>query len=147
MKSKLTIGFSILLALIIISCQTSRKATSARIPVINIKMDESFNMGMRVDFKIDSAYIDADTMTLKVTYNKSNGTDIFELIGNKMYMKSKPMKLQLFVNHIKTGVATESKTTKTLRFNIAAIKPNMDTEDILLLTMPGYGGKVSYKLR
>ncbi|MEI7595530.1 MAG: hypothetical protein WCK02_07275 [Bacteroidota bacterium] len=147
MKSKRNTLLTLLFLTIIIACQTSKKATVTRVPVINIKIDEKYNMNMRVDFKIDSAVIVGDTITLKVSFNKSTGADIFELIGNKMYLKSKPLKLQMFVSHIKSGEATEKKTTRTLRFNIAAIKPEFDAGELMFITIPGFSDKIPYKLK
>jgi len=100
-----------------------------------------------VDFKIESAKTEGDTLVLKINYKKTKGSDIFELIGNKKYMKSKPMKLQLFINHISRGETSEKDESRTVKFNIAPIKPDFEAGEMMYLALPGLESKVEYKLK
>ncbi len=71
---------------------------------------------------IDSLAITADTLSIFVKYGGGCKKHVFELYSDKMYLKSLPSKLTLYLTHDNNADACKKLITRELKFNISAIK-------------------------
>lgn len=88
--------------------------------------------------KIEKAWMDGDVLVVQFQHADASQYS-FDLRYNGNYMKSKPMKLDLFLfSEIVNPL--ETKVQKTLRFNVKELLPPGD--DKLFLRLQGYSGEL-----
>lgn len=94
-------------------------------------------------YTINAVRIAGDMLSIDLQYSGGDKEHDFKLITNKMYMKSFPPKLNLFLEHNTNGDAARSIVKKTLIYNIANAKyPSENTKEVIIMI----GDKsVSYK--
>jgi hypothetical protein len=85
-----------------------------------------------VDYTINSAEIVGDILTINFSYNGNCGTQGFDLIFNGRYMKSMPMKINLYLEHTSSEKCADV-VTQEMRYSLSEIMPNNQDKLIVKL--------------
>ena len=88
--------------------------------IIDSKLDGA-NIG-GASFNVDSLAIAGDVLSIFVNYTGVCKEHTFELYSNKMYAKSLPPQLILYLKHINNEDGCRRLITQELKFNISAVK-------------------------
>ena len=88
--------------------------------IIDSKLDGA-NIG-GASFNVDSLAIAGDVLSIFVNYSGGCKEHTFELYSNKMYAKSLPPQLILYLKHINNEDGCRRLITQELKFNISAVK-------------------------
>jgi hypothetical protein len=88
--------------------------------IIDTKLDVSAMEKSVVN--IESLSITGDTLSIFVKYGGGCKKHEFDLYSDKMYMKSLPSKLTLYLTHNNNGDMCRKLIIRELKFNISAVK-------------------------
>jgi hypothetical protein len=152
MKTNYLLTIVILMSLLMLNCK-SRKQTAdkeknkSNQAVSAITVHESYSYPKdAAPFEITKASIKGDILTLDVSYSGGCKDHSFSLHGTKMYMKSMPPKLGIFLEHEANGDSCRELKTEQLNFNISEIKyPGTEKDYTIIISINNYEGEIEYK--
>ncbi len=100
-----------------------------------LAVDENFSApAENGSFKVESLSIDGDIVTMVISYSGGCEEHEFELVTNKLYLKSMPPKLNLFLKHNNNGDACRKLVIDTLRYDVSPARyPSPNTKEVVLM--------------
>jgi hypothetical protein len=99
--------------------ENSQSNNQITTPVI---IDKSLTKIFDMSHKIDTAFVNGDILTLKISFFNVCKTDTFELVGNGKFAKSNPPLTGLFIRRKASNVDCKTNLTKELKFDVSALK-------------------------
>ncbi|MFT5600494.1 MAG: hypothetical protein ACI9N1_000729 [Flavobacteriales bacterium] len=111
---------------------TEKAASGAMIPSV-IVTDGFVAPEKNHAFTVNSAKMDGHILYVEVSYSGGCEEHKFELHTNRMFMKSMPPKLGVFLKHDNGGDNCEAIETKTLQFDMQAAQYPTEQEDFKLI--------------
>ena len=97
-------------------------------------------------FTVKSTSIDGHILNVEVEYSGGCEKHNFTLHTNKMYMKSMPPKLGIFLKHDNGGDNCREMKTEQLQFDLQACQYPTDREEYsVMLMMNNWKGQLEYK--
>ena len=94
------------------------------------------------DFVITKAIIEESTLSITISYTGCKD-DVIDLVFNGNYLKSYPMKAQLYVKRSSGSQGCDKKMVQDLKFNLVPIKPG--SGNTLILMLQNYKENLTYQ--
>ncbi|MBN2683464.1 MAG: hypothetical protein JXR58_13300, partial [Bacteroidales bacterium] len=119
----------ILLLVLISGCLCKKKTeniseTKSKTEIMKLAtIDKSFmTMPDSLDYKINSASISGDVLTVELVYKGGKSQHDFSVIFNGMYMKSYPLKIKLYLKHEFENETGKEEIVETRKFDLKPIQ-------------------------
>jgi len=146
--------FGIAALVILAACSTAKIKGDGEGQVINTGKPEKL-MKATIGYKfipkdsvlstvIDTAYIDGNTMTIKVHYGGGCGEHFFALEGNQAISKSLPPIRTITLSHSGKQDVCKAIVHKTLRFDISDFAYKKENGSEIFLNLEGYDEQLKY---
>jgi len=151
MKTSYLLTSILLISILMLNCksrkQSADKEKKSNQEVSAIIVHESYSYPKdAAPFEITKATIKGDILTLDVSYSGGCKEHSFSLHGTKMYMKSMPPKLGIFLEHDSNDDTCRELKTEQLNFNISEIKyPGTEKDYTIIISINNYEGEIEYK--
>ena len=144
----ITLVLFVAFALLLVNCKKKKNAMfidkestpnevmqeESKLEVLPLRIDGSITAPEKNDpFEIISKKIEGDKLIMEVQYGGGCELHTFELLSNGAYMKSLPMKLNLWLTHNGRGDGCRAMLTNTITFDISSIKPKSGNELHLII--------------
>lgn len=104
-----------------------------------VRIDAAFRPGNSDPFDLSEAVVRGDTLFLTVGYGGGCKEHVFDLVTNKMFLKSMPPQLVLTLEHESNDDMCRAYLTETLRFDLTGIRYAGSSS--VRLRINGEGGK------
>lgn len=155
----LTVVVLVVLTVFLVNCKKKKNAVAtdkestpkevvqeeSKLEVLPLRMDASFTGPTTNDaFEILSQKVEGDKLVMEVQYGGGCELHTFELISNGAYMKSLPMKLNVWLTHNGRNDRCRAMLTNTITFDISSLKPKSGNE-LHLIINGNADNKVIYK--
>lgn len=109
--------------LFFVSCAGTHKSqTSAPVETKKIIVEQGHAVNEEKTYTINSFSVEADVLTLNLTYKGGCGKHNFELYSNGLLMKSLPPQLDVILEHRQENETCTDEKKQTLKFDLAPIK-------------------------
>jgi hypothetical protein len=144
----LTLVLFVAFALLLVNCKKRKNAMytdkdsapkemvqeERKLEVLPLRIDGSITAPEKNDpFEIISQKIEGDKLIMEVQYGGGCELHTFELLSNGAYMKSLPMKINLWLTHNSRNDRCRAMLTNTITFDISSIKPKSGNELHLII--------------
>jgi hypothetical protein len=151
----LTLVVLVVLAVFLVNCKKKKNTSNtekantvketvqeeSKLEILPFRVDAAYSGPATSDaFEILSQKVEGDKLIMEVQYGGGCELHTFELISNGAYMKSLPMKLNMWLTHNGRNDMCRAMLTNTLTFDISSIKPSSGKE--LHLIINGNSDKV-----
>ena len=109
--------------LLCVSCKAKEGAMGKNAEkVVPVIIDKSLTKVFDMAHKIDTAFINGDVLTLKISFNNSCKTDTFELVGNGKFAKSNPPLSAVFFRRKASQGNCKETLQKMLKFDVSLLR-------------------------
>lgn len=141
--------FFIVLILVSSACHQKKLSKTTATEIQKVIVDMNYNVKDSIaNYTIDSAKVNADTLSLFINYSGGCKTHSFDLYSNEAYAKSFPPQTTVYLKHKDNGDACRELITKELKFNIAELKytgpETVNTGQVTVIINVGKNHRVSY---
>jgi len=133
-------------AMVLVSCKARKNKNKSgdNVPSIIVSTDFSIPES-NDDFKVSGVKMKGDILSVYVSYSGGCEDHEFTLHTNKMYMKSLPPKLGVFLKHNANGDACKMLKMDTLQFNMKDCQyPSTEEDYTLILNMNNWKDPINY---
>ncbi len=102
----------------------------AATPII---LDKSLTKVFDTSHSIDTAFVQSDILTLKISCFNVCLTDTFELVGNGKFAKSNPPITAVFIRRKSSNTDCKNTIKKELKFEVGALKYPLQNKVVINL--------------